>query len=77
MSLVKRSIFNEVARLPLELSKTLMEEIACLEPESRSWVLKVPEDKDFIRTYPEIVARQKKVLEAEGQAYVFKHRIMF
>jgi hypothetical protein len=71
VSLVKRSIFNEVARLPLDLSKTMLEEIACIEPESRSWVLKLPEDKDFIRTYPDIVTRQKKLLEAEGLAYVF------
>ncbi|KAJ3092196.1 DNA-directed RNA polymerase III subunit RPC5 [Quaeritorhiza haematococci] len=68
---VSRKEFNDVARLTPEMAANMLAEIAFLDreregPGGRKWFLKVKLDEEFLKTYPDVVARQKEVVERDG-----------
>ena len=57
----------QVADLPAELVKDLLQDLAKLRPNA-GWELRLPADSDFLERYPEVVARQRAVLDERHKA---------
>ncbi|KAI9364915.1 Sin-like protein conserved region-domain-containing protein [Zopfochytrium polystomum] len=69
---VRRRDVNAIANLPHAVVTNLFVEIATRVPPSNkeepsSWVLKVPADEDFCARHPDVVAKQRDVVEAEAK----------
>ena len=66
---VDRSKFNEVANLPLPMSKGLFYEIAMLEKD-RKWRLKIMPDQVFINRNQTLIQSQEKKVRENGLAAI-------
>lgn len=67
MESVDRSGFNQVANLPLEMSKGLFSEIAVLGKD-RKWRLKINPDTEFVKENQELMQSQQKKIKENGLA---------
>lgn len=59
---VNRMEFNQVAKLPLDLSKFLFEEMAVLDKSRNAWTLKLPSQTDFIKRNGPLLKKHKELL---------------
>lgn len=66
---VERSGFNQVARLPLEMSKGLFEEIATLNKD-RKWKLKIHPDPAFVNENQVLIQSQQMKVKENGLAAI-------
>lgn len=66
---VERSGFNEVANLPLPMSKGLFSEIAILGKDKK-WKLKIHPDLDFVNENQVLIQSQSKKIKEKGLAAI-------